>query len=456
MRVIIVGASKVGYALTKHICDEGFDVIVIDEDAASVDDITDRFDCNGYVGNGGSPRLLKKAGIDTASVFIAVTKEDETNIMCCNVAKQLGVRRTIAAVRSPQYAQDKQFFSEKLGVDMLINPDMAAAVEVSKQIKYAGTIEIERFGDGNVNVATVAIENGSVLADVMMPEVQTKLGAQALICAIERGGKLITPKGKSQIKVGDKITFAAIGEEMDKALKALDLIEKVVRKVVVVGGSKVGYYLAEMLTEQGVKVTIVDNDTEHCRELLEKIPKADVVNADGTDTEFMEKVLKGIDACVVVSGEDEVNLIISMYAKSLGLDRISAEIDNGNYEKMLKKSGIDHVFSTQNIALGDIIKDTRLMAAGENKVEGNLIKWMYTFSSGRVEALEFDVEDDFKLMNIAFRDTKFALKPGVLIAMIVRAGEAIVPDGNSCICHGDRIIVVSSEQKISKLSDILA
>lgn len=454
MRVIIVGDSKVGYALAGRSGEEGFDVVIIDKDEERIDHITDAFDCNGYVGNGGSPKLLKKAGIDSAALFIAVTKQDETNIMCCNVAKQLGVKRTIAAVRGPEYGEDRDFFRSHMGVDMLINPEKAAAEEVGKLIKYAGDVEIERFGDGNVNVATVEIREDSPLTNAQMPEVQTKLGAQILVCAIDRGGKMITPKGRHQIKAGDRITFAAVGGEMDKALKQLNILEKVVRKAVVVGGSKLGYYLTKLLQEQGVKVTLVDSDPGRCRELLQRLPKANVVNANGTDAEFMERELKDADACVAVTGRDEENLIISMFAKSFGLERIAAEIDNGNYEDMLKKSGIDHVFSTRDVGLGGIIKEARLLALGGE--QDHVIKRLYTLNSGKVEAVEFEVAPDFELLGIAFKNPGFALKQGVLIAVIVRGQETIVPDGGSSLQPGDRIFVVSAEHKITRLSDILA
>ncbi|MBR4605024.1 MAG: NAD-binding protein [Lachnospiraceae bacterium] len=177
MKVIIVGASKVGYALARHICEEGYDLVVIDRDAACIDAITDAFDCNGFVGNGSSPELLKKAGIASATVLVAVTKDDATNILCCGVAKQLGVKRTIAAVRGPEYAEDKDFFGQRMGVDMLINPDRAAANEGNKMIRYAETVELEKFGDGNVHVATVEITKDSILAGVSMPQVHARLGA---------------------------------------------------------------------------------------------------------------------------------------------------------------------------------------------------------------------------------------------------------------------------------------
>ena len=455
MKVIIVGASKVGYALARHICEEGYDLVVIDRNADCIDAITDAFDCNGYVGNGSSPELLKKAGIDSTTVLVAVTKDDETNILCCSVAKKLGVKRTIAAVRGPEYAEDKEFFGQSMGVDMMINPDKAAANEGNKMIRYAETVELEKFGDGNVHVATVEITKDNILAGVPIPQVHERLGAQILICAIDRAGKIFTPKGQHDIRTGDKITFAAIGEEMDKALVQFGIIEKILKKAVIVGAGKVGYYLVGILLHQGVNVTLIDVDAEKCRKTLDRYPKANVIQGDGTDSVLMEKELKNADACVACTGNDEENLIISMFAKSFGLDRIAAVIDNYNYEVMLKRSGINHIFSTQDVALIGVIKDARLLAtAGKNENDNNVMKWLYTLNNGKIEAAEFEIGKEFAYLDIPFREKQFQLKSGILIAVIMRGEEAIVPDGNSCIKEGDHVIVVSAEHKIARMSDI--
>lgn len=457
MKVIIVGASKVGYALAQHICEEGYDLVVIDRDAECVDAITDAFDCNGFVGNGSSPELLKKAGIASATLLVAVTKDDETNILCCSVAKQLGVKRTIAAVRGPEYAVDKEFFFGKMGVDMIINPYRAAANEGNKMIRYAETVEREKFGDGNVHVATVEIAERSILAGAGMAEVHSRLGAQVLICAIDRGGKIFTPKGQHDIRPGDKITFAAVGEEMDKALVALNIMEKILKKAVVVGGGKLGFYLVGALLHQGVSVTVIDVDANHCRNILSHYPKANVIQGDGTDSALMEKELANADACVACTGKDEENLIISMFAKAFGLDRIAAVIDNYNYESMLKRSGINHVFSTQDVALMDVIKDCRLLASSANNLsDKNVMKWLYTLNDGKIEAAEFEIGEDFALLEVPFKEKNFQLKSGILIAVIMRGEEVIVPDGNSCIKLGDRVIVVSAEHRIARLSDIFS
>ena len=454
MRVIIVGAGKVGFALARHITKEGYDLVVIDRKPEKVDAITDAFDCNGYVGNGCCTELLRKCGIDSASVFVAVTKSDETNILCCSAAKKLGVKRTIAAVRGPEYEKEMSFLTDKLGVDLLINPDRAAAEVGIKMLRYAETVEREMFGNGTVHLSTVEICGNGVLAGVKLPSVQKVLDAKILICAIDRGGRVFTPSGQDEIKTGDKIVFAASEADMEKTLNKLRITERRLKKAVIVGASNVGYYMTGILLRRGIRVTVIDNDEARCRQMLNCFPKADIVNGDGTDSELMEKELKGADACVAATSRDEENLVISMFAKSFGTSRIAAVINNVDYETMLKKSGVNHVFSTQDVALVDIIKDMRQLANGTYETDGAM-KWLYTLNSGSIEAAEFEVGTDFKLQGILFRDESFKLKPGILIAVIMRGGSVEIAGGNSKILPGDHVIVVSAEHRILSLADIV-
>ncbi len=456
MKVIIAGVSKVGFALAKQIVKEGFDLVVIDKDQEAIEIVTDSFDCNGIVGNASSPALLKKAGIEDARLFVAVTKDDETNLLCCGIAKQMGVRCTIAAVRGPEYSEDKAFFHDKMGVDRFINPFQAAAAEGIKMIRYAESVEREQFGSGNLQVASVAIKEGSVLAGVKMPDIQAAIGAHILVCAIERGDKVFTPKGQADIRVGDKITFAAKSADMEKALIALDIMEKILKKAVVIGGGRIGYYIIDKLLEQGIKVTLIDRDPDRCRRILEQYPDINVLNGVGTDASLMERELKDADACLACTGSDEENLIVSMYAKSYGMDRVAAVIDDISYGSMLKRSGINHIFSTQEVALTGIIREARVLAMDNDTQDSDAMKWLYKINGGRVEAMQFKAGSMFACLDVPFKDKRFRLKPGVLIVAILRDGGVIVPDGDSCISDGDEVIVVCAEQKIMKLSDILA
>lgn len=455
MRVLIVGASKVGEAVTKYLCQEGHDVVVIDNEAGRIDAITDRFDCNGYTGNGASVELLKKAGAASSKMLIAVTKSDETNILCCAVGKKLGIKHTIATIRKPQYRSEHRFLKTEMGVDSIVNPERMAANEIHKMLKYPDGIEIERFGDGNVFVASITIKKGNMLVGTKLFNFRENAGGDVLVCAINRGGKAVSPKGDTEIKAGDKITVLAVGEVMDAFLNKIGIIEKVIKSVLIVGGSKIGYYLVELMLQSGIKVKLIDKSPERCRELLDSFPRAEVLCGDGTDAELLEKGLAGVDGCVTVTGSDDVNLIISMFAKSFGIERISAEIDNENYNNMIHSSGISHIFSTQDVSMAGVIRNARATAGLGDKDSGN-IKWLYTLDEGRVEAVEFEVKESFKYCGKQLMSSDFKLKENVLIATIIRNGETEIANGSSVINAGDKVIVVSADRKITELSDICA
>lgn len=453
MRVIIVGASKVGEVVTKYLCNEGHDVVVIDNEAGRINNITDKFDCNGFVGNGTSSELLKKAGIDSAKMLIAVTKNDETNILSCAVAKQLGIERTIAAVRGAEYKNEREFI-KSMGVSSIINPERLAALEIQNMLRYPSGVDIERFGDGNVVVASIDIKKGNMLVDTKLADLNKKVGCDVLICSIKRGSKSISPNGDTVINAGDRITVIAIGENMDNFLNSIGIIEKPIKKVLIIGGGKVGRYLTEIMLESGIKVELIDNNSEVCEQLIEKYPKATILCGDGTDTELLSKQLKGKDGCITVTGSDDINLVISMFAKSCGVERISAEIDNDNYAGMIRKSGVSHIFSTQDISMAGILRNVR-DTSKQDDVDGN-IKWMYTMDDGNVEAVEFEVSDKFKYCGKKLMDKDFKLKDNVLIATIINKDGTSIARGASTIESNDKIIVVSVGTKLSKLSDIYA
>ncbi len=455
MRVIVVGASKVGEVVVEYLCNDGYDVVVIDNDAARINEITDKYDCNGFTGNGASVNLLKKAGIDSSKMLIAVTKSDETNILCCSVSKKLGIKHTIAAVRSPGYKMEHKFLKTEMGVDSIVNPERMAANEIHRMLRYPDGIEIERFGDGNVFVASIMIKKGNILDGTKLVNLKSKVDTDVLICAIDRNGKAMSPNGNAEIKAGDKITVLAVGEVMDEFLNKIGIIGKLIKKVLIVGASKIGYYLAGLMLNSGIKVEVIDKNPKRCSELLEKYPKAKVLCGDGTDAELLNRELKGVDGCVTVTGSDDVNLIISMFAKSFGVERISAEVDNGNYATMIKSSGISHIFSTQDVSMAGVIRNARATAGYGDEDSGD-IKWLYTLDEGKVEAVEFEVKESFRFCGKQLMSSDVKLKENVLIATIMRNGITEVARGSSVIEAGDKVIVVSAGRKLKELSDIYA
>lgn len=457
MRVLIVGVSKVGESLVKYICKEGHDVVVIDESETKIDMITDRYDCNGFVGNGTSVELLKKAGIASASLLVAVTKQDEVNILCACVARKLGIKRTIAAVRNPEYKNEHPFLKKEMGIDTIVNPERLAAGEVSRMLRYPEGVRVEQFGHGNVRVASVPVKEGSILSGVSLAKLREIIHLQVLVCAIERKDKAVVPKGDAIIKAGDKLTVLAIGDVMHQFVETIGLVEKEIKKVLIIGGSRIGRYLLEEMTDKGIGVKLMERDQEKCRQLLAKYPMAHIVCGDALETEVLKKELSGMDACVTTTGNDDENLIISMFAKSFGVERISAEIDNDNYAKMIRDSGMSHIFSTQDVSIAGVLRNARVLSRDTQEPEaGSSIKWLYTFHEGRIEAAEFQIDKAFRCCGRQLMDKSFKLKDNVLIATINRADEVMLANGASTIENGDRIIVVSADKHLAAATDILA
>ncbi len=457
MRVLIVGVSKVGESLVKYICKEGHDVVVIDTNEAKIDMITDRYDCNGFVGNGTSVDMLKKAGIDSASLLVAVTKQDEVNILCACVAKKLGIKRTIAAVRNPEYKSEHPFLKTEMGIDTIVNPERLAAGEVSRMLRYPEGVRVEQFGHGDVRVASVPVKPGSILVDVPLAKLREVVDVQVLVCAIERKDKAVVPKGDAVLKEGDKLTVLAIGDAMHEFVEKIGLVEKTIKKVLVIGGSRIGRYLLEEMQEKGISVKLMECNQEKCQMLLSKYPKAHIVCGNALETEVLKKELVGMDACVTTTGNDDENLIISMFAKSFGIDRISAEIDNNNYAKMIRDSGMSHIFSTQDVSIAGVLRNARVLSRDTKEMEiSSSIKWLYTFHEGRIEAAEFQIDKAFKNCGKQLMDPSFKLKNNVLIATISRDNEVMLATGSSTIENGDRIIVVSADKHLVDAVEILA
>lgn len=456
MRVIVVGVSKVGESLVKYIIKDGADVVVVDENAARINKITDDYDCNGIVGNGMSVDVLKKAGIDTTSVLIAVTKSDETNAVIASIAKILGVKKTIAAIRNSAFKSSHSFFKKEMGIDVIVNPERLAATEVCRMIRYPEGVRVEQFGNLNVRIASLKVAAGSIFDNTKLMDIRNKTEYPILVTSLERKKKVFVPNGDTVIKEGDNITVLALGDVLDKFLTSIGMLEKVINKVLVIGASKTGIYIAEQLQNAGVKVKFMEMDQEKCAELLEKYPKVHVVCADALDTVVLKKELSGMDACVSTIGNDEQNLIVSMFAKSFGVDRISAEIDNLNYAKMIKESGLSHIFSTQEVSVAGVLRNARSVANSIDDSSNNSIKWLLTFSDGRVEAAEFVVKENFKLAGLKLADPEFKLKNNTLIATVIKDGEAFVAGGNTEINVGDKIIVVCTDYELTDINDIIA
>ncbi len=450
MKVIIVGDGKVGDILANYISSEGHDVTVIDKNSTRMEAIVSKYDVQGYIGNGASYKVLLESDTGKADLFIAVTGNDETNMLCCMFAKKIGAKHTVARVRNPEYSSQFGFMRNQLGVDVIINSDYEAARSIGRLIQFPDALDIDTFGKGRVDIAEIKItQNHPLIGMQLMDFHSTK--TNILVCAVRRGGDVIIPGGDYVIEQGDIISITASHSDLISFFRQIGIIKKKIKTVFIIGGSRLAYYLAKSLANNGVIVKIFERDSERCEHLADLLPKATIINADGVDNNnLLDEGLEDADACVSLTGMDELNIVVSCFANSLGVDKVITKVNRFSFRQMLSEMGLESVISPKNETANVILRYLR----GIENASGNNIKALYKIAGDMVEAIEFVATEGFPCLGIPLKEIE--LKSGMLIASIIRKGKVIIPDGETTIEYGDSVIVVTTSHAIIELKDILS
>ena len=449
MRIVIVGDGKVGATLVEHLSQEDHDIVVIDRNSKVIDQMVNTYDVMGICGNGASYDVQTEAGVDGANLFIAATSSDELNILCCLVAKKIGAQHTVARVRNPDYLKQMHFFKEELGLNMVVNPELDAANEIAKVLRFPNAINIETFSRGNVDLAEIKITADNPLCETAVADIPRIFHGKVLFCAVQRGGNVYIPRGDFVIKSGDKIHITGARGDIIKFMKKLGIYKHRTKNIMIIGGGKMGYYLARQLCESGgYNVKIVEIDPDRCKHLSEVLRDAVIINADGTDRAVLyEQGLENQDAFVALTTIDEENIISSMYASSLGIRKTVAKVNRVSYQ-VLESIGMDSAFSSKAIAANRIIAYARAL---ENSGESS-VQTLYKLVGGQVEALEFKISSDFQGIDIPLKNLN--IHKDVLIASIIRKSKVIFPDGNDHIELGDNVILVSKSKQLRSINQI--
>lgn len=450
MKIIIVGDGKVGATLVEHLSNEGHDIVVIDRNPKVIEQMVNSFDVMGICGNGASYELQLEAGVGDSDLFIAATSSDELNILSCLMAKKAGTKHTIARVRNPEYLKQIPFFKDELGLSMIVNPEFDAANEIAKVLRFPNAINIETFYRGLVDLVELKIEAGNPLCDMPLTDIFNTFGIRILVCAVQRKNEVVIPRGDFVLKAGDRIHITAPRGVLVSFMKKLKIYKHRTKDIMIIGGGKMGYYLARQLCSTGgYNVKIIENDAERCEKLCEMLPEANIVHADGTDRAILlEQGLDGQDAFVALTTIDEENIISAMYASSLGISKTVAKVNRVSYQ-VLESIGMDSAFSSKAIAANRIIAYVRAL---ENSGEESSVQTLYKLLGGQVEALEFNINSDFSELGIPLKDIK--LKSDTLIACIIRNHKVIFPGGNDCIEKDDNLVVVTKRNHISSINEI--
>lgn len=450
LNIIIVGCGKVGTTLIEQLSKEGHDITIIDQNAQKVQEIASLYDIMGLAGNGASYSVQMEAGIAEADLIIAVTSSDELNLLCCTVAKQVGNCAAIARVRTPAYSSEANYLREALGLAMIINPELEASKEAARILYLPTALEINSFAHGQAEMIKLKIPKDNILNGMVIAYLGKNIASDILICAVERSGEVYIPSGNFQLEAGDVISFVATRKVAKHFLENIGFKTRHVKDTMIIGGGKASYYLAHQLIHMGISVKIIEQNKQRCEELSILLPKAIIINGDGTDTDLLtEEGIEYMESFVPLTGVDEENILLTLHAKQVSNAKVITKINRLAFKDVISGLDLGSVIYPRYITSEAIIAYVR---AKKNSMDSN-IETLYHLFDHRVEAIEFYVYEDSKVTNTPLMS--LPLKENLLVCFINRNGSIIIPSGQDSIRKGDSVMVVTTHTGFKDILDIL-
>lgn len=453
MRIVVVGAGKVGRVLTEQLAAEKHDIVVIDQDTDLIESLVNIYDVRGVAGNGGCYDVQKDAFEDGADLLIATTSSDETNILACLVAKKLGTPHTIARIRNPEYEKQLHFMREELGLSMVVNPEKATAREIARVLRFPSAIKREQFCRQRFELVEYRVNEGNPLEGLQLSDLYRNIRVKILICAVARGQQTIIPTGATVLQKGDKIYLTASARDLESFFRKLNIFKARANNIMIVGASRIAYYLVKELQDIQKRVTVIDSNAARCQAMSEKFPGVLVIHGDGADSELLsEERISEMDAFVPLTGLDETNIILAMYASQFPNCKVVAKINRPSFADLANQKGlVDSVVSTAAVTSETIARYVRAM---QNSFDSDNIKTLHRLVGGRVEALEFNVGPGLPFIGVPLKDLN--LREGLLVAGIVRQnGAPVIPSGADTLQEGDDVVIVTTDTTLHALRDIV-
>lgn len=449
MKIVIVGCGKVGTSIAGELIASEHTISVVDNDRAAVRRLSESLDVLGVEGNGATYEALADAGAETADLVIAATARDEVNLYTCLMARSIGVPHTIARVRSPEYTDDLYRVKDQLGLSMSINPELTEAVEISRLLRFSGALEIDSFAKGAVELIKILVPESSVIAGKKISQIDTIRG-RVRICTVERGGAVYIANGETVIESGDKVSIVAKPEIAAKFFKKAGVNIGRCRDVVLLGGGKVSFYLAQRLIKSGVNVKIIERNEARCRELADSLHEAIIIHGDCMDQELLlSEGVDRADGVAALMDYDEENILISLYIKSVSKAKIITKINNESFGPIIENLGLECVMNPKTLT-GEYI--ARYIRAMQNSLGSN-VETLYRLHEDRVEALEFRAKNNSRTLNTPLAELD--LKDNLQVICISRGGKIILPQGSDIITPDDSVVVITKHKGLSDLNDIL-
>lgn len=450
MNIIIVGCGKIGSALAEQLCAEGHNITIVDTRRDLIEAMANKLDVMGVVGNGASHTVLIEAGVETADIVIAAAGLDELNLLCCLIARKSGRCHTIARVRNPVYMQELGIIKEELGLSMTLNPELAAAREISRVLRFPSAIEIDTFAKGRIELLKIKIQPGSMLHNFMLMDISNRLHCDVLVCAVERDGEVMIPDGSFALKERDTISIVAAPKKAAEFFRQVGVMSEQVKSTMLVGGGDISYYLAVQLIHMGVEVVIVEKEKERCEFLSDELPEATVICGDGTDQNLLEEEgFQDMESFAALTDMDEENILLSLFVKSRTDAKLITKVHRITYDDVIDGLDLGSIICPKNIVAENVIQYVRAM---ENSKDSN-IETLYRILEDRAEAMEFTVRSESPVIGVPLAD--LPIRKGILICCIIHNGRVVIPKGQDIIQVGDSVIIVTTCKGINNLADIL-
>ena len=452
MKIVVIGDGKVGHKVAARLSEEDYDIVLIDQNAGKLRESLNQMDVFCITGNGADVEIQKEADVPHADLVIACASTDEMNMLSCLLARRLGAKHTIARVRNPMYYRQIDILKEDLHLSMAVNPELAAANEISRVLLLPEACKVETFMKGRVELIEHVMREESLLAGLSLAEIYRKFQIKILVCAVKRGSEIYIPDGDFVLQQGDRLHIAAAHQDLKAFLKALGRRNAKIKKVLICGGGNVCFYLTRQLLQVGMQVKIVERNEKTCEYLCEALPGVTVIHGDAADHDLLlEEGIGNADAVVALTGMDEENIIMSLFAKTQGVSKIIAKVNEDSRAQMVEGLGIDSIISAKSAAADAIVGYVR---ARNNSYSSANVKTIYRLLNGSLEAMEFIIKKESSLTNVPLKN--LPTKPNNLIACIGRNRRIIIPNGEDHLEVGDSVIVITKDHIINDLKDILA
>ena len=443
MKIIIAGAGRVGYVVAQSLEAEGHDVTLIDRDAETIEHAANELDVICCLGSATNPDTLREAGAESADVLMAVTESDEVNMICALAARRLGAKYIVARIRDPEYLAQTEFLREAIGLSVIVNP------EISRILRFPSAVRVETFSKGSVEILDYRVPEKSPLQGLSLREMARRFDTKVLVAVVERGKEASIPHGDFTLRSGDKLCLLGDSEEIRRFFSAVGGKGPRIRNVMIMGGSRTSVYLADLLDESGISVTVLDRSRDRCNELCDLIPHARVICGDATHDEvLLEEGIRSADAFVALTGDDGDNIVTAMYAKRCGVPKTVVKVNMRHFSGMLDGEN-DSMITPKEIVAQQI---TSFVRAISNSADWGSVETLHKLAGGKIEALEFHVGEGARCVGVPLCELK--LRRGVLISAIIRGEKTMIPNGLTVIEKGDHAVVVAPAGMLKDINDM--